>query len=393
MKARLHRFAALAVAALAFAACRPITNTGSDAANPGTDAGPPPAPEIGTGDHTAASVGFTVVADATAGLDEPRDIGFNPVRPDEAWVVNYNDDSVTIIHDTTLATRTTEWRKDGYALHFMDQVSAIAFGADATSTAPIPTGVGGLPGTFATTGESRNDYDGMAAPNDFYGATLWSSDLTVFAMYNPIGLGSHLDMLHCSPLGMGIAHESANIYWVFSGLSNSITKYNFNADNGVGNDNHSDGEAYRYVEGQVSYFPGVPSHMVFDPTDSMLYIADTGNSRIAKLDTLTGTLGSNLQPFEPMAAYRRVDGALMTDVVGAATGALQRPSGLEMYNGLLYVTDNANGRFFAFTLDGTLMNYLDTGLGADHLAGFAFGPDDKIYFVDMVNDQVIRLDP
>ena len=398
MRAALPLLLPALALALALAACgpAPIASDGG-----GSDAGmtaAPLAPELGTGDHSATSVGFTVIASSTASLAGPRDIAFNPLRPDEAWVVNHDTESVTIIHDASTMGRTTEWREDGYATHFMADVSAIAFGADATSTAPIPTGVGGLPGTFATTGESRNTYDGQAAPNDFMGATLWSSDLSVFAMYNPMGLGSHLDMLHCSPLGMGIAHESANVYWVIAGRSNgatstNITKYDFNSDNGVGNDNHSDGEAWRYVEGMVGYAPGIPSHLVFDPATSLLYIADTANSRILALDTTSGTVGAALAPFEPMAGYNRVDGAVLTEVVTAASGILQSPSGLELHDGLLYITDNANSRFFAVDLQGNLANYLETPLAPGSLSGFAFGPDGKIYFVDMLGDQVVRIDP
>jgi len=72
---------------------------------------------------------------------------------------------------------------------------------------------------------------------------------------------------------------------------------------------------------------------------------------------------------------------------------LERPSGLALWNGHLYVADNANGRISAFTLDGERANYLDTGLDAGALSGLAFGPDGKLYFVDMQTNRVLRIDP
>ena len=121
---------------------------GSSEGNGDVDAGLTPdaavrrAPEIGTGDGTPASITLTEIAGPTARLQQPRDLEFNPMRPDELWVVNYRDDSVTIIHDASKDTRTTEYRKDGYALHFMAEVTAISFGQNETTPRV------GKPGTF-----------------------------------------------------------------------------------------------------------------------------------------------------------------------------------------------------------------------------------------------------
>jgi hypothetical protein len=167
------------------------------------ETGPPPlpAPELGQ-THTIEGVDVVEIALADHGLVAPRDLAFNPMRPDELWVVNNGDDSVVIVFDASTDGRTHERRKDGFALHFMAKPSSIAFGAAKTTPAV------GKPGTFATCQESRNTYDETQPPNDFMGVTLWSSDLTIFAKKDPIGLGSHLDMLHESPNCMGVAHGS-----------------------------------------------------------------------------------------------------------------------------------------------------------------------------------------
>jgi sugar lactone lactonase YvrE len=45
-------------------------------------------------------------------------------------------------------------------------------------------------------------------------------------------------------------------------------------------------------------------------------------------------------------------------------------------------------------MDGQMqVNYLDTGLPAGSLSGMAFGPDKKLYFVDVLGGRVLRVDP
>ncbi len=346
----------------------------------GVDSAPPVrAQELGKGNHGADSVTLTEIATAVSRLKTPRDLAFNPKSPDELWVVNAADNSMVILHDASTDARTSERRVDADAAHFMRTPSSIDFGADSTTF--------GIPGTLATCGESRNP---IANNNDFMGPTLWSSDLSIFALKNPSGLGSHLDMLHDSPLCMGIAHETGNVYWAFGGLNSEIVRYDFVKDHGIGQDDHSDGSALHYVTNQVKYTAKVPSHMFFNPADSMLYIADTGNARVTKLDTTTGTPGAMRKKMEPMATCRNTDNAVMTDVVPA--GVLTTPSGLEIHGDFLYVSDNTTSRITAFTLGGEQVNYLDTGLPAGSLSGMAFGPDGKIYFVDMLGNRVRRID-
>lgn len=355
---------------------------------PAPDAGTLPvnlAPELGPPSATAADVTLTVIADRSNGLRTPRDLAFNPLRPDELWVVNRGDDSVVIVTDASTEGRTTERRKDGYALHFMEESAALAFGGDETTF--------GKPGTFATCGESRNTYDDRGEPNDFMGPALWSSALDVFAQSNPNGLGSHLDMLHNTPLCMGIAHETANVYWAFGGLTGALYRYDFKEDNGIGNDDHGDGEVREFVKGELAMQPDVPSHLQYRAADAMVYVADSGNARVAKLDATSGTKGRALTRMEDMGPANEWTGATLVDVVSKESGLVTVPSGLELNKDRLFVSDNSNGRISAFDLNGGLLNYVETGLPEGALAGMAFGPDGKLYFVDMLGNRVLRLDP
>jgi hypothetical protein len=340
----------------------------------------PPPRELGGGD--AARI--VVVAGSEIGLRRPRDLDFDPRRPGDLWVVNDGDNSVVILHGIGTAQVSAERRRDVAANHFMDHPSSIAFGADETSF--------GIPGTFATCGESRNGHAHEVAL-DFMGPVLWSSDPSIFARKNPEGLGSHLDMLHVSPLCMGIAHERDNVYWAVSGLTGAIVRYDFGVDHDVGQDDHSDGAAWEYVEGRIDYQPGVPAHLAWDASTSSVWVADPAGGRVARLDATSAKVGAALRAMEPMREYVRMDGAELVDVVPASSGSLVTPSGIALRGELVYVSDDATSRIIAFTRKGEPVASLDTGLPAGSLAGIAFAPDGKLWFVDMAGSRVLYVDP
>jgi hypothetical protein len=83
-------------------------------------------------------------------------------------------------------------------------------------------------------------------------------------------------------------------------------------------------------------------------------------------------------------------GGEVKDFVPASYG-LKLPSGVELHQQRLYVSDNETGIIYRFALDGTPLGKLTIrGLGARSLAGIAFGPDGKLYFVDMGGSRVLR---
>jgi hypothetical protein len=313
-------------------------------------------------------------------LAKPRALAFNPLRPDELWILNARDNSVVLVYGTGSESPSFERRHDPGADHFLHKPSAIAFGADKTSFGSV--------GTFATCGESRNE-NGIEGSTDFMGPTLWTSDLAIFARKNPEGLGSHIDMLHEAPLCMGIAHERDNVYWATNGLTNSIVRFDFGVDHNVGKDDHSDGSAKEYARGQLKYVEGVPSHMVVH--NGFVYVADTGHGRIAKLDINSGTPAGKLTAPEPLRGGAVVmNGATLVDVV--PPGTLTAPSGLTLRENVLYVSDNANGRISAFDLEGKKLASFDTGLAGGAIAGLAFGPDGRLYFADMNDSRIMRVE-
>jgi DNA-binding beta-propeller fold protein YncE len=306
---------------------------------------------------------------------EPTDLEFNPAKPDELWAINRRDGSVVIIERPGAPDASSQRLRDPAASHFMHRPPALAFGAMSEDW--------GM--TWATCGDSDN------GGNDFMGPALFSADLSIFAVPTPDGLGSHLDMLHSTTFCRGIAHVEGNVYWVVNGARGSLDLYDFARDHGPGKDDHADGKIYRYVDGMLAPVEGIPSHIEMSPDGRCLYIADTGTGRVLRLDTESGTLGESFGGAEAIEERRMVNGAILEEVV--APGTLEQPSGLAIHEGLIYVTDHATSRFYAFDMDGGLVRTLDTGLPAGSLAGLTFGPDGKVYFSDLYAGKLYRIDP
>jgi sugar lactone lactonase YvrE len=201
-------------------------------------------------------------------------------------------------------------------------------------------------------------------------------------------------MLHNSPNGAGIAWEKDNVYWVADGYHGSLTRYDFQSDHGPGGSDHTDGIVTRYVEGQFSYVSGVPSHMELDRESGTLYVADTGNNRIALLDISTGTRGATIHPNYDGSEQYYMDGALLETWIDGEANGLVQPSGLALADDRIYVTDNATARITAFDMDGVRLDYLDLGsmMGEHALMGIEVAPDGSLYVVDAADDRVIHLE-
>ncbi len=330
---------------------------------------------------------LTVMATAANGLATPRDLAFNPDVPGELWTVNRQSEGVVILHDAGAATQRTEARNDAYRYHFMSQVSSLAFGT---------------PTNFASCHESRNEAAGAIG---FMGPTLWTSDLDIFANVNQnfvkgavceakAGdgpkelLGSHIDMLHQSPLCMGIAHATGNAFWVFDGDSGELVYYNFVRDHGPGYDDHSDGRLRRYTDVNLTRVAGVPSHMLVDSDSSLLYVADTGTGRVLRIDPSTASSSGRLRASsEPLAEYVAYTGAS----VEVFAAGLRQPSGIAIHAGQLFVSDHATGEIVVYDL-ATKAEVERIATGARKIMGLTVSAAGELWFVDAAANTVVRVD-
>jgi DNA-binding beta-propeller fold protein YncE len=262
----------------------------------------------------------------------PTAIAVRPNGNNELWVTNRGSDSITIIRNAS-ADASAETRRDGYAEHFVARPSGIAF--DST----------GL--YFAVSNDSSNEVRGMeftANPernvdfknNNFMGPTLFSSETYALAGQNKDYLedwpqpglghdppediskndcpdqywseelqqclwpreGSHLDMLHESPLSAGIAHVDENQYIVLDGCGKSDNKgncdgqghvvfYDFNRDHQEGNGFHGDGVVRRYIDVPFTAVGGASSGALVH--DGWVYYSDSGAGAVRRMKLDSGS--------------------------------------------------------------------------------------------------------
>lgn len=317
------------------------------------------------------TVKWTTILDQK--LADPTALAFSPTAQGELWIANRGDGSLVIRPGATSASQGPVHRYKDSALHFLERVDALSFSDN---------------GTFATCGDTRNDYHGKADPNDFMGPVLWPSELSDYQDLGPNAAEVHLDMMHDSPWCMGIAAETASRYFVVNGKLGTIDWYDFGTPHVHGGDDHTDGGKRRYKGVGLARVPGVPSHLAFDAATGWLYIADTGNDRIVRLDTNSGSPAGKIKLYPDEVAMDIRGGATLEVIV---TG-VDQPSGLVLHEGFLYFTEAGSGVLQALSVDGKLGNALDTGLGPDALAGLAVGPDERLYLVDRKGQRVLRVD-
>jgi DNA-binding beta-propeller fold protein YncE len=348
----------------------------------------------GTNDEVSEPVTLTNVYTPTAKAPlSATGLAFNPTVDGELWVMlrqfpsgkpcTMTDDSgcdalvgvAGVVSDATGATPTGVIKQDGNAWHFMRRPTAIAWG-----DGPL----------FSSCGEGHTDnYEDD--PTTYAGPALWSSDPAIFGVTPKPGQnGTHIDMLHETPYCMGLAHESANIFWAFNGDAGALDRVDFHAPHKVGGEDHSDGEVHRYVTGQLKRVPEVPSHLVYDGTRSLVYVADTGNSRVLSVDPTTAKAGGEIQVWEVIQATGAMDGATVRELV--PPGTLQQPSGLAFADDVLYVTDSATSLIHTFDPAGKKLKTFDTALPPGSLAGITIGPDQQMYVANLLTGGVERVE-
>lgn len=321
----------------------------------------------------------TVIAGTAEGILVPRDLDFHPILTNyDLWVIlkstEANGGKTVKISNAGQVGQTELLQQDDNAYHFMSLPTGIAFSENEN---------------FATSpGVYDANHDGG---NPFTGPTLWDSDPSVYAQPSG-GNGSHIDMLHESPYSMGIAHEKDNAFWLNDGQNNCITRYDFAEDHGAGMSDHSDGIIRRYtglglVEDPTHH---VVSHLVLDKTTGWLYVVDSENDRVIRMDINTGSATGTFTPYENPAEASVFTGFTFSDYI---TTGLARPSGIDIIGDTLIVSDYSTGEIVMYNCSGaTGIELFRIQTNTPGVMGVKIGPDGNIWYVNATTNQVVRLE-
>lgn len=328
-------------------------------------------------DYLIAEPVFHTLAAASKDLDKPNDLDFFPILgKDELWIVNERNESsggsTLTINNASSENPTYLHREDGNAWHFMSIPTGIAFGNNLNFATP--------PGV-----KDANHSNGT-----FTGPTLWSSDPDIYAKPSG-GNGSHLDMLHGSPYSMGIAHEIDNAYWVFDSWNQTIVRYDFQEDHGPGNDDHDDGIVRRYLEITVNRDGDVPSHMVLDKPTGWLYVVDTGNDRVLRLDINSGNVVGDLPLINEILAEHSEMGNVTWEVI--IQDVIDRPCGIEIMGNRLLVGDYTSGDIYVYDMSNDFQEMGRIKTGSEGLTGIKIGPTGHIWYTNKLENTVTHIEP
>lgn len=316
-----------------------------------------------------------VFATSADGVNIPQDLDFHPTRSMELWVINKDEDqtggSTVTISNAGGSNQVSEWRRDENAWHFMALPSAIAFSHN---------------GNFAST---ANILDANRMGGTFTGPTLWSSDMNIYA--KPSGAnGSHFDMLHASPFCMGLAAEKENVFWVFDGYHGNLVRYDFVNDHGPGQDYHGDALVHRYSDVKLKKNGTLPSHMVLDAAKKWLYIIDGGNNRILRVDITSGNKKRDLDLInEPLTEYWEMENTVVEEL---NIPGIVNPAGIDIKDGRLFISDYETGDIVAFDVNQKkTIGRISTGKKG--IIGIKIDPQGRLWFVNALTDEVIRVQP
>ena len=339
--------------------------------------------------YTTQTSTIKIIASASDGLKEPLDLDFNRsvLHTNDLWVVTAerNGHAMTIVHNAGTPQQVIRQKKDSRASHFMWRTMSLAMG------------------TNGALGTAQNGEPGGPPPTPdklymFMGPSLWSSDTAVFASRYQTDnnrLASHLDMLHQSPWGLGIVHDTANVFWVLDARYKSVSRYDFRDPHEVGGTDHRDGIIRRYIEASiVPVERGRPAHMALDKRTGLLYYIDPLLSAIHTLDTRSGAFSNNLvAPYESEENYTEFSAYTDATVSTVITDGLTEPVGMDIVGDRLIVGDRKDGRIHIYAIEGATVRELgNVATGAAALHGIAVGPDGRIWFVDKDRAVVGRLD-
>ena len=381
-----------------------------------------------------AAASVNVVAEGFAGA---RDVAFTPTpgahlgtfaegrsfstAGEEAWVVNAHNHSVSIVSAVGTADATTFSRRDRGYFHYMANATALSFNAVADSGRDADKDTFA---SFATCQNSLNTYLDTHVPNYFMGPTLYDTSPAYPNLVTREGAECsdadacyflHSDMLHEAPDCVGIVHDPetatayGTVFWAVDAFLNDVVRFDFQQPHGPGNMDHSYAAVRRFVDVDVRPDPALHAGMVVDAATRSLFVSSAEAGEILRVDADSGAFsrsargcegeGDDVAECAGVPEYPAFSSRLpsfeysvyecTTQTVFAS--GLDRPTGLALADGVLYVAEHATGAIVAFEVaSGARLGAFETGRpGA--LQGMDVSPAGVLYVVDGAADELLEV--
>lgn len=382
-------------------------------------------------------------------LSIPVDLKFHTADSNQLFIANRGRNGTLVIRDVGTAGAYSRVWQDRAEYHYNAHIAALSFD--------------NLGKTLITCQNVKNDYYGMHKPNYFMGPTIYEM-YPVGSLYgrpnDPVASKTpagglcdkdgfphcyltHSDMLHEAPMCMGTVHDpgastsggfhqgvlkSGHVYFYSDGLHGELMRYDAESLHGPGSLDHRTANIRRYMDVRLKPVEDIPGHMVLDNSTRILYVADTGNGRVIRVDADGGEFKRVAQcvPDECYAAHEGFQESFckdsycdggpcmhqdgygcyntfteMADIFEyelwtcstqdtAFINNLHKPSGLVLGNGRLYVSDYATGNVHIYDLAGTELEILPVSYPG--LAGLEFKCTDastcNLYFANAWTEQI-----
>ena len=134
--------------------------------------------------------------------------------------------------------------------------------------------------------------------------------------------------------------------------------------------------------------------MVIDRGSDLLYVCDTGNNRIIRMNINSGSINYSLTPYgENIEGYYSMYNAEYETVIDSG---LINPTGIDIYNNYLLVSDYSNGEIIIYNIEQQNnfqeIKRIQTNLSND-IMGIKVGPDGSIWYVCTNSNKLYQILP
>ena len=125
-----------------------------------------------------------------------------------------------------------------------------------------------------------------------------------------------------------------------------------------------------------------------------LYICDTGNQRILRMNTNSGSINYNLTPYgENIEGYYSMNGAEYETIIDSG---LVSPTGIDIYDNYLLVSDYSTGEIIVYDISQENniqeIKRLQTNM-TNEVMGIKVGPDGSIWYVCTNSNKLYQMLP